>query len=93
MALYVVAGRIGLEYTHYNDNATLVWAPTGLSLAALILFGRHLWPGIFIGATLVNLGNGLDWIPSTGIAIGNSLEALVGATLLHLHDRQRDDRN
>ena len=36
--LYFVAGRLGLSLTHYHDNATLVWPPTGLSLAALLLF-------------------------------------------------------
>ena len=80
--LYFVAGRLGLELTHYNDNATLVWPPTGLSLAALILFGLRLWPGIFIGTMLVNAGSPLGWMPSLGIASGNTLEAVVGVTLL-----------
>ena len=80
--LYFVAGRFGLELTHFHDNATLVWPPTGLSLAALILFGVRLWPGIFIGTMLVNAGSSMDWMPSLGIAIGNTLEAVVGVTLL-----------
>ena len=80
--LYFVAGRLGLELTHYHDNATLVWPPTGLSLAALILFGLRLWPGIFIGTMLVNAGSPLGWMPSLGIASGNTLEAVVGVTLL-----------
>ena len=82
-ALYVVAGRLGLELTYYHDTATLLISPpSGLSLAALILFGRRLWPGIFIGALLVNLSLPLGWLPMTGIAIGNTLEPLVGASLL-----------
>jgi integral membrane sensor domain MASE1 len=80
--LYFVAGRFGLELTHYHDNATLVWPPTGLALATLILFGVRLWPGIFIGAMLVNAGSSMGWMPSLGIAIGNTLEAVVGVTLL-----------
>jgi len=81
-AVYVVAGRLGLALTHYHDNVTLVWPPTGLSLAALILFGLRLWPGVLIGAFLVNLDTATGWLPSTGIAIGNTLEAVVGVTLL-----------
>jgi signal transduction histidine kinase len=82
-ALYFVAGRLSLELTHYHDRATLVvWAPTGLSLAALILFGRRLWPGILIGALLVNLALSSGWFSIAAIAIGNTLEAVVGVTLL-----------
>ena len=82
-ALYVVAGRLALELTYYDDKVTLVvWPPAGLSLAALILFGRRLWPGVFIGALLVNLGIPFGWISSVGIAIGDTLEALVSVTLL-----------
>jgi len=81
---YFVAGRFCLEFTYYHDNVTPVpWAPTGLALAALILFGRRLWPGIFVGSLLVNLElpSG-SWLVQLGIAIGNTLESLVGATLL-----------
>lgn len=81
-ALYIIFGRFGLEFTHHHDTVSLVWPPTGLSLAALILFGRRLWPGVFIGALLVNMNNGLAWTTATGVAIGNALEALVGVTLL-----------
>jgi len=84
-ALYVVAGRLGLELTEYQylDTITLlVWPPAGLSIAALILFGRSLWPGIFIGTILINLDLPSSGVPSVGIAIGNTLEALVSVTLL-----------
>jgi signal transduction histidine kinase len=81
-ALYVVAGLLGLEVTHYNDGVTLVWPPTGLALAALVLFGPRLWSGVFVGSLLIGLSGSLGWIALAGTAIGNSLEALVGATLL-----------
>ena len=80
--LYFIAGRLGLTFT-YKDTATLViWPPMGLSLAALIIFGRHLWPGILIGSLLVNLALPVAWTAQLGIAIGSTLEALVGVTLL-----------
>lgn len=81
--VYVVTGLFGMQFTHYLEAVTLVWPPTGLSLAALILFGGRLWPGVFIGALLVNLVSPSSTVlASAGAAIGNSLEALVGATLL-----------
>jgi signal transduction histidine kinase len=60
-----------------------VWPPTGLALAALLLYGPRLWPGIFVGALVLNfVETGLSWLPFLGIAAGNTLESLVGALLL-----------
>jgi len=82
-ALYFVAGRLGLEFTYYHETATLViWPPVGLSLTALILFGRRLWPGILVGSVLVNIALPLTLAADLGIAIGSTLEAWVGVTLL-----------
>src|SRR5262249_56923734 len=41
---YVVAGKLGLGITAVGGVATPVWAPSGPSLAALLLFGQPLWP-------------------------------------------------
>ena len=38
-----------------NSSASAVWPPTGIAVAALILFGRELWPGVALGAFVVNL--------------------------------------
>jgi signal transduction histidine kinase/CheY-like chemotaxis protein len=80
--LYMVAGRLGLSLAHLHKNATLIWAPTGLSLAALVLFGRSVWPGVFLGAAITNAMVGTSPLALVAIAVGNTLEAVVGATLL-----------
>lgn len=81
--LYVIAGRLGLELTRYHDTVTLVvWPPTGLGLAALILCGRRLWPGVFLGALGVNASLPVDGITATGMSVASTLEALLAATLL-----------
>jgi signal transduction histidine kinase len=68
-------------------SVTLVWPPTGLALAALVLGGRALWPGVAAGAFVANFTTaGVDPFTSAGIAAGNTLEAVVGVTLL-LRDR------
>jgi signal transduction histidine kinase len=81
-ALYAAVGLLGLKFTHYENNSTLVWPSSGLALAALILFGRRLWLGIFIGTLVVGVYDPLGWLTSLVGAVGNTLEALVGATLL-----------
>jgi mono/diheme cytochrome c family protein len=79
---YVAAGRLGLSLDAVSGFATLVWAPTGISLAALLHFGRGLWPAVAVGALVVNLWNGAPLGVAAGIAAGNTLEAVVGALLV-----------
>ena len=59
-----------------------MWPPTGLSLAALLLFGPRVWPGVALGALVANYWNGASIPLAAGIALGNTLEAMVGAYAL-----------
>jgi signal transduction histidine kinase len=59
-----------------------VWPPTGIGLAALLLFGLKLWPGIALGVLIGSLSNGAPPILAFGMALGNTLEGLVGAYAL-----------
>src|SRR5262249_44130358 len=88
--LYIVTGRLGLALEPESGFATLVWPPTGIALAAILLFGYRYWPGIAAGAFLLNLyvamnrpqPLGSPWLTAGGMGIGNTLEALLGAYLL-----------
>ena len=52
--VYYAAARLGLRYATIGQSISLVWPPTGLALAALILLGRRAWPGIAVGAFFAN---------------------------------------
>jgi len=78
-AVYVVVARLGLRMDAVSGFATLVWPATGISLVALVLFGYRVWPGIAVGALVTNLGIGAPPAVASGIALGNTLEALAGA--------------
>src|SRR5262245_60504325 len=80
--VYVALGKLGLMLTAVGGFATLVWAPTGISLAALVMGGYRLWPGVAIGAFATNLSIGGPPLVVFGIAAGNTLEAIVGAFAL-----------
>jgi integral membrane sensor domain MASE1 len=54
-AVYFVAGKFGLTMAFVHPSSTAVWPPTGIALAALLIFGYRVWPGLFLGAFLVNL--------------------------------------
>ena len=59
-----------------------MWPPAGIALAALLLFGRRLWPGVAAGALLTNVLHGAPLPVALGVALGNTLEALVAASAL-----------
>ena len=81
-AAYVLFGRLGLMLDAVAGFATLVWAPTGISIAALLLYGPRLWPGVALGALVVNLWAGAPIGVALGIAVGNTLEAVLAAWAL-----------
>jgi signal transduction histidine kinase len=81
-AVYFSTATFGLMMGAVGGFATLVWPPTGISLAALLLFGLRLWPGIALGAFLVNVVTGAPVVTAGGMALGNTLEAVIGAYAL-----------
>ena len=88
-AAYFVAGRLGLELAVVNPNATAVWPPTGIALAALLLAGYEVWPAIMVGAFLVNVTVSGSVATAVAVAAGNSLEGLLGAYLVNRFARGR----
>src|SRR5262245_28752897 len=81
-ALYTLVGRVGLSMAPVGGFATVVWPPSGIALAALVLYGKVLWPGVFLGALFVNLWIGAPLGVALGIATGNTLEPVLGAWAL-----------
>ena len=79
---YAITAKLGLSFDAVSGVATAVWPPTGISLAALLLFGFGLWPGITLAAFLVNAQTGVPLLAAAGMAVGNTLEAVAGAWLL-----------
>ena len=81
--IYFIAGKLGLMLASLHASASPVWPPAGIALAGLLLLGYRAWPGIFIGAFLVNVMSAGNVATSFAIATGNTLEALVGAWLVN----------
>jgi len=96
-AIYFAAGKLGLSLAFVHANATAVWPPTGIAVAAFLLLGPRVWSGVLIGAFLVNLTTAGSALSSAGIAVGNTLEGLLAAYLVeryangrHAFERLRD---
>jgi signal transduction histidine kinase len=77
-----LAARLGLQMAYVQANTSPVWPPTGIGLAALLIFGYKLWPGISLGVLLGSLLTGAPFYLALGMALGNTLEALVAVYFL-----------
>jgi diguanylate cyclase (GGDEF)-like protein len=81
--IYFFAGKLGLSLAFVNPSATAVWPPAGIALAAFLILGEYAWPAVLLGAFLVNITTSGAALPSLAIAMGNTLEGLVGAYLVN----------
>jgi len=89
-AVYFVTARLGLSLAVVTRQVTAVWPPTGIALAAVLIFGYRVWPAILLGAFLVNAMSFEPLGTALGIGVGNTLEALTGVYLLRRFARFRD---
>ena len=89
---YFITGRIGLLLAIPPGYATAIWPASGIALAALLIYGYRLWPGILLGSFLVNIATSFDsstalsvfksLVLATSVGLGASLQALLGAFLV-----------
>ncbi|MFA6969858.1 MAG: MASE1 domain-containing protein [Gallionella sp.] len=79
---YALTAKVMLGFFSANGIVSIVWPPSGLALAALLMGGKKYWPGVFAGALLGNVMAGSPVTVSFFIAIGNTLEALTCIRLL-----------
>ncbi|MBI1175163.1 MAG: diguanylate cyclase [Sideroxydans sp.] len=80
--LYILLAKVGLAFTAKGDAASLMWFPSGLALAALLIGGRKYWPAIWAGAYLQGLLAGQPAAVSFFMAVGHVLEPLFAVWLL-----------
>src|SRR5450631_3988276 len=78
--LAVAWASLGLDFA--VNNVTAVWPPTGIALAALLLRGPALWPGIVVGSFLANWLTHVPALASAGVGAGDALECLAACWLL-----------
>ena len=88
-AAYTLTGIVGLSLAVPPGYATAVWPPSGIALAAVLLWGPRVWPGIAAGSVLVNLGvalttadgvfNAMSVVIAVAIGAGSTAQALAGA--------------
>lgn len=80
--IYALVAKLVLTFFAANYLVSIIWPSSGIALAGLILGGKKLWPGIFLGALAGNLWANSSVTQALTIAGGNTLETLAVYYLL-----------
>lgn len=90
--IYFLSASLGHLLSIPPGNVTPLWPPSGIALAAILMYGYRVWPGILVGAII-----GTTWaffdtsslatvfktsLAGTIIAMGVTLQAVVGGYLI-----------
>ncbi|MGW4166592.1 MASE1 domain-containing protein [Streptomyces chartreusis] len=81
-AAYYGSAKLGLEQQLVRGQVTPFWPPTGIALVALLIWGLRMWPGIAIGAFVVNAPLGPSILPVLAIVAGNTIAPVCACLLL-----------
>jgi integral membrane sensor domain MASE1 len=79
---YYATAKVGLVLALVKGQVTPLWLPTGISVAALLMSGRKIWPGIALGALTANIALGSGPWGLVMITIGNTAAPLAAWYLL-----------
>jgi PAS domain S-box-containing protein len=77
-----VSARFSLTLLDLGVQASPLWAPAGIGLAALLLYGRKAWVGVALGTFLVALSLNVSWGVGLGAGVGSTLGAIAAQELL-----------
>lgn len=80
--LYFLVAKLIFASLELGIEPSPVWPPAGIGLFVLLSQGRQVWPGVTLGVLLVGQWLGVSWLSAAGSALGATLEALLGATML-----------
>jgi len=90
--VYALVGRLALLLAIPPGYASPIFPASGIALGAVLLLGNRLWPGIWVGSFVMNLGVSAAHgdrtmlltlaATSAAIACGASLQAVLGARLV-----------
>jgi PAS domain S-box-containing protein len=81
-AIYFALAKLGLSLASVNPSASPIWPASGIALAAVLLGGLRMWPAIMVGAFAANATTAGTLESSAFIALGSTLEAMVGGFLI-----------
>ena len=81
---YFVAAEVGLQLSFVHGNVTPVFPAAGVGVAALVVGGCRLWPGIYVGALAAHLLTDVPIAVAFVMSVGAPAAAVAAASLLRL---------
>jgi integral membrane sensor domain MASE1 len=91
---FCLAGKLGLRVVAFvHPSVTPIWIPSGIAVAAFVLFGYRVWPAILIGDFLDHVTTDGFELASFLIPIAATLEAFTAAYFVNrfAHGRKAFD--
>lgn len=80
---YFVTGKLAVSILRLVEaEASPVWPPAGIALAAVLLQGRQMWPGIALGSVLLNSTAAVPSAVIVTSAFSVTVQALAGESAL-----------
>lgn len=79
---YCFFGLLGLKLAVLPGDVTAVWIPAGISLGAVLIWGKKIWPGIILGSFSISLvfnPTPISLAIGAVTSVGNTLTPLFGA--------------
>src|SRR2546430_15178116 len=74
---YFVTAKLALLLAIPPGYASAVWPAAGIALGALLVFGNRVWPGIWLGSFLANLGTSFDASSAAALLHSVTLPAAI----------------
>jgi len=81
--VYYLTGELGLLIQQYPGIAP-IWPPSGLAVAALLIFGTRIWPGIALGVVILAYMADTPFLTTTIVTVGNTLEPVLAVLFLKM---------
>lgn len=88
---YVISGKLALLLALPPGYSTAIFPPAGVAIAAVMIGGARLLPGVLLGALVMNVIQGFSadigqplivWGAAIIIAVASALQAWIGARML-----------
>ena len=84
---YYAAARFALVLGALDGQVAPFWPACGIAIAILLLAGRHLWPGVALGALAATLTLPVPGAAVVPMAAGHVVEAVLAAWLTERYAR------
>ncbi|TBU95639.1 sensor domain-containing diguanylate cyclase [Phytopseudomonas dryadis] len=81
--IYLICGGLGIEYgTIMGGNSlTLLWLPSGISLAACVIYGVRIWPVIWLGSFATNVPYMIEQAEPSSLVLKGLVFGACAATI------------